>query len=172
MGPSQGASASGQNTAGAYASRMSILLTLLHALHLHPGIHRQSGNTFLHATTIQPWHVVPSSRANLMVAETVPGCSSQGHQHWPKLVLIVTSGLSWHSNISPWRRSLVLLQDPRNGQFCSCPLPVEAIILRDPRGLGTLPKLRLGFPRHSCFTPKQETPLLPYTLRRRRKTTF
>lgn len=71
---------------------MSILLTLLQALRLHPGIHRQSGNTFLHVTTIQPWHVVPSSRANLMVVETASGCSSQGHQCWPKLLSIVTSG--------------------------------------------------------------------------------
>lgn len=92
LGSKSGASASRQNTAGAQASRTSILLTLFRALDLQPGIHRQSGSASLHVTAIQPWHVAPCSRVNLTVAETVPGRSSQGHHQWPKLLSTVTSG--------------------------------------------------------------------------------
>lgn len=50
------------------------------------------GSTSLHETTIQPWHVAPRSRVNLTMVGTVPGCSSQGHHQWPKLLSTVTSG--------------------------------------------------------------------------------
>lgn len=69
-------------------------LTLLHALHLEPGIQRQNGSAFLHVTTVQPWHRALCSGVNVMMAETAPRCSSQGQHQWPKLLSIVTSGWS------------------------------------------------------------------------------
>lgn len=82
----------------------AFLLTLLHALHLEPGIQRQNGSAVLHGTTIQRWEIALCSRVNVMMAESAPGCSSQGHHQRPKLLSIVTSGWSW-----PMRKPLVLL---------------------------------------------------------------
>lgn len=45
-----------------------------------------------HMSTIQPWQVAPCSKVNLRVVGTAPGCSSQGHHAWPKLLSIMTSG--------------------------------------------------------------------------------